>query len=83
MRLFHATLDHLVQQYQESMVLAWNGVPQTLQLRIISNLAAGISFIWYIITYLKADFILVVTFSTFKCRYNYGTNIKQYFNIQA
>ena len=69
--------------YQESMVLAWKGVPQTLQLRIISNLAAGISYIWHIITYLKADFEFVVTFSTFKCRYNYGTNIQQYFNIQA
>ena len=42
-----------------------------------------ISCIWYIITYLKADFEFVVTFSTFMCRYNYGTNIQQKYNIQA
>jgi hypothetical protein len=45
LRLFLATLEHLAQQYQKSMVFAWKGAPQTLQLRIIANLAAGISYI--------------------------------------
>jgi len=41
--LFQAILEHLGEQYQDSMVFALNGSPQILHLRTISNFAAGIS----------------------------------------
>lgn len=75
LRRFHAILEHLGEQYQDSIVLAKNSSPQIWHFRFISNFAAGIIFL-LIFLILNTGILVSVTLSTFKCRYNYGTNIR-------
>ena len=76
LRRFHAILEHLGEQYQDSIVLAKNSSPQIWHFRFISNFAAGIIYFLLIFLILNTGILVSVILSTFKCRYNYGTNIR-------